>query len=111
MNNKRVDMWGNIHYTNENGEHHRLDGPAYEKPDGHKEWRINGKLHRDDGPAYEKPDSYKEWWINGLRHREDGPAVEWIDGNVEYWLNDIYYSRGDWEQEIFKFKLNRIKDL
>lgn len=25
---------------------HRLDGPAAEWTDGHKEWRVNGERHR-----------------------------------------------------------------
>ena len=85
---RRVDEWGNIHYTNENGEYHREDGPALEYTDGHKEWLINDKLHR-----------------------EDGPAIIWHDGDEWYYLNGFKYSKEDWEKEITKIKLGRIKDL
>jgi hypothetical protein len=33
-------------------------------------------LHRLDGPAVEHKNGHKEWWVNGLLHRLDGPAVE-----------------------------------
>jgi hypothetical protein len=44
---------------------HRLDGPAYERTDGTKEWWQNGKKHRLDGHAYEEPGGYKEWYYEG----------------------------------------------
>jgi hypothetical protein len=85
-----VDEYGNVRYENENGEYHRTDGPAYETKDGCKEWRKNGLLHREDGPAYENP----------------------IGNFVYYYLNNIYYtSKEEWEQEVVKLKLGRIKDL
>ena len=85
---KRVDKDGTIYYKNENGQFHRLNGPAIEYPYGTKEWYINGRLHR-----------------------EDGPAKIWGNGVTEYWLNHIKYSVEDWELEITKLKLKRIKDL
>ena len=88
MSIKSVDKDGTIEYINE-----------------------KRKYHREDGPAIEFPSGYKAWYINGLRHREDGPAIEFPSGNVEYWLNGGMYSKEDWEEEIIKIKLNRIKDL
>ena len=85
---RRVDEWGNIHYTNENGEHHRLDGPAFESPNGYKSWLINGKFHR-----------------------EDGPSRIFTNGSTRYHLNGIEYTKEDWELEITKIKLERIKNL
>ena len=108
---RRVDEWGTIYYRNEKGDFHREDGPAYEETSGYRVWYINGKWHREDGPAYEKPSGTKEWFINGKRHREDGPAVEYSSGHIEYFLNDNYYTKEEWEKEILKRKLERIKDL
>jgi hypothetical protein len=85
---KEVDEDGTIRYRNEKGELHREDGPAFEKPNGHKGWLINGRYHR-----------------------EDGPAVVW--SNIEGWhyLNGKGYSKENWELEIIKIRLKRIKDL
>jgi len=77
---------GAIKFYNEKGQSHRLDGPAIEYPDGHKEWWANNKLHRLDGPAVEWPDGTKFWWVNGRPHRLDGPAVIWPDGHKEWWV-------------------------
>lgn len=57
-----------IEWFNENGEFHRLDGPAREWPDGTERWYQMGKLHRLDGPAIEWSDGSKEWWIEGKRY-------------------------------------------
>ena len=71
----------------QNGQYHRLDGPAIEYKNGDKFWYQNGKLHRMDAPACEYKDGEKVWYQNGIRHRIDGPAVEYKSGNVEYWEN------------------------
>ena len=43
---------------------HRLDGPAVEYADGHKQWWVDEKLHRLDGPAVEYANGEKEWYVN-----------------------------------------------
>ena len=86
--NRTVDKGGTIRYKNEKDEYHRLDGPAYENRFGYKEWYINGKLHR-----------------------EDGPSKIWSDGSCSYYLNDKYHTKEEWELEVLKIKLNRLKDL
>ena len=85
---RSIDKEGTIHYKNKKGQYHREDGPAYEQ--------LNG---------------YKEWLINGLLHREDGPAIEYSDGDIDYYLYGNYYSKDDWQKQIIKTKLERIKDL
>ena len=35
-----VDELGDVRWYNENDKLHRLDGPAFECPDGYKEWYI-----------------------------------------------------------------------
>jgi hypothetical protein len=53
-------------YINENGQLHRLDGPAREYSSGEKYWYKNGDLHREDGPAYiDYANVNKEYWYNG----------------------------------------------
>jgi hypothetical protein len=100
-----------IEYRNEKGKLHRLDGPAVEWNSGSKFWYKNGKNHREDGPAIEYYEGSKEWYINGQFHREDGPAIEWYDGNKEWWINNKRYSEQEWQQEIIKIKLERLKKL
>ena len=65
-----------------------------------------GDYHRIDGPAIERNDGYKAWWINGQRHREDGPAVEYYHGGKEWYLNGRYYLEEEWKKEVVKIKLN-----
>jgi hypothetical protein len=60
-----VDEDKNICWYNDKENRHRLDGPAIEWANGHKEWWVNGKLHRLDGPAIEYKYGHKEWWVNG----------------------------------------------
>jgi len=86
-----------------NGKFHRLDGPAIEGHDGHKQWWANGLPHREDGPAIENTDGTKEWWVNGQHHREDGPAIEWADGTKEWFLNNKRYpGPEEWAEAVLK---------
>ena len=85
----KQEFWGGIEYINE-----------------------NGNLHREDGPAVEWKNGNKSWYINGLLHKEDGPAIDWYDGVFKrYYLNDIMYSKEDWENELLKLRLKRLKEL
>ena len=72
-----------------NGQYHRIDAPAFEGANGRKEWLINGERHRIDGPAIEQPDEYKWWFFNGKGHRLDGPAKEYISGQKEWHNSNI----------------------
>ena len=76
-----------------------LDNGAECKMDGYgsKYWRLNGEFHRTDGPAVEKPDSSKSWCINGKLHRTDGPALEYSDGRKFWYINDKEYSEEDFD--------------
>jgi hypothetical protein len=78
-----------IHFLN--GKIHREDGPAVERTNGSKEWRINGRLHRVDGPAVINTNGDKLWYKEGALHREDGPAVELADGRKEWRINGGWY--------------------
>ena len=60
----KVDTNGTKHWY-QNGERHRINGPAIEYPNGSKHWYQNGQHHRIDGPAIELPDGTKRWYLNG----------------------------------------------
>jgi hypothetical protein len=94
----------------QNGELHRLDGPAVEDSDGYKAWYQNGELHRLDGPAVEEANGSKFWYQNGKRHRLDGPAYEGVNGFKEWWIDDTKYSEDEFNQ-LLKEKANEIKQL
>jgi hypothetical protein len=68
------------------GNLHRLDGPAYIGSDGSQSWYLEGRLHRLDGPAYIGSDGTQHWYQEGKFHRFDGPA--WIrpDGTMEIYV-------------------------
>ena len=38
---------------------------------GHKRWYQNGELHRENGPAIERPDGGKRWFLDGKELTED----------------------------------------
>lgn len=73
-------------WRNEDGQFHRLDGPAIIWEDESTEWLVNDLRHRTDGPAIEFK-HVKEWWVDGSRHRTDGPAVLFTNGHKEWWIN------------------------
>jgi hypothetical protein len=83
-----------------NGQRHREHGPAVIEPGGHEEWWWDGRLHREDGPAIIEPDGSEAWYLNGQRHREDGPARVWFDGTKEWWLNGVKFTDGTFTEEV-----------
>jgi hypothetical protein len=85
----------------QNGELHRLDGPAIEYIDGHKEWYQNGKLHRLDGPAIEHAKGgNKYWYQNDKLHRLDGPAVEYSNGVKWWFIEGTRYTEEEFNKKI-----------
>ena len=99
-----VTSRGSKHWYNNDGQYHRLDGPAIEWSDGSKSWCVNGKLHRLDGPAFEHVNGTKEWWVNGKRHRLDGPAIEALSGHKQWWVNGKKYSEEEFNRLFGKYK-------
>lgn len=95
----KVTVYGGRTEWRQNGELHRIDGPAIEYANGAKFWYLHGKLHRTDGPAVEWANGDKFWYFHGKLHREDGPAVEYSNGKKEWWFNSKYYGT---EQEWLK---------
>ena len=90
MQEYTVKVWDIRTEWFQNGERHRIDGPAVEFKDGTEFWYQNGKLHRIDGPAVEWADGSKFWYQNYKLHKTDGPAVEYANGLVEYWENGVW---------------------
>ena len=71
---------------------HRVDGSAMQR------FHDNGQL------------TYKAYFINDKLHRLDGPAYQTFHDNGElnhksYYINGIYYSKFEYDVEIFKMKL------
>lgn len=81
-------------YWRQNGELHRIDGPAIECGNGDKYWYQNNKLQRVDGPAVEKINGEKHWYQNNILHRVGGPAVEGDRGS-KYWYQHGKLHRTD----------------
>jgi hypothetical protein len=86
-----VDADGTVrHYLHEGGPLHRAGGPAVENlATGRREWWLNGDRHRVDGPAVERPGRIEYWRCN-LLHRDDGPAV--VTPTGEFWYRLGYPS-------------------
>jgi hypothetical protein len=72
----------------QNGQRHRLDGPAVIWANGTQYWYQNGQRHRLDGPAAIRPDGAQTWFQNDKLHRMDGPAAIWADGFQRWYQND-----------------------
>lgn len=85
MDSKKIENFrGDIKWINEDGELHRLNGPAYISGDGND----------------------KEWWVNGFPHRLDGPALEWDSSD-----NKQYYIDGERVEEDRFLELSRKRKL
>jgi hypothetical protein len=59
-----IDDYGS-QYWYQNGQKHRLDGPACVYTDGSEYWYQNNLLHRLDGPADIQPDGSQCWFLYG----------------------------------------------
>jgi hypothetical protein len=95
-----VDEDKNICWYNDKENRHRLNGPAIEWANGHKEWWVNGKLHRLDGPAIECANGDKAWWVDGKPHHLDGPAIEYKYGHKEWWVNGKLMTEKEFNEYI-----------
>ena len=84
-----------------------------------KEYKVNedGEIHRLDGPAIIREDGTMEWWKNGILHREDGPAIIYPNGNMEWYSNGfkcdfekwcIWRKKTDDEKIILKLRYGVI---
>jgi len=89
-----VDEFGTKRYFNDEGEHHRLDGPAVESLNGTKVWHINGNHHRNIDISIEYSNRTKFWHFKGKRHRVGGSFSlkyeRWFIHDEEYAKKDYY---------------------
>jgi hypothetical protein len=76
-------QWNNVDLTIL----YRTNGASVEFCDGSKYWLFNGEIHRSDGPAIERPNGYRSWYI---RDRNCTNQVEeWLEENkIDYPFND-----------------------
>jgi hypothetical protein len=98
MKSIKVEFPDRIEYQNEQGELHRLDGPAYITNE-YFSWYVNGKLHRLDGPAI----SQREDYLLGSY---------FIDGEL-FGINrfDKPYENEKFTKAAFDFRLKSIINL
>jgi hypothetical protein len=68
--------------------------------DGDKFWYQNGQQHRLDGPAVERTDGSKIYYLHGQRHRLDGPACEYANGEKYWYIKGIKYSKEEFDNKI-----------
>jgi len=88
------DMFGNKLYLNDEGQHHRLDGPALEHYNGVKQWCINDKRHRNIDPATEWANGGKRWRFKEKFHRIGG---SFYCSHIDYWyIKDKEYIKQDY---------------
>ena len=82
--------------------------------DGTIKFLQQGKLHRLDGPAIEYLDGHKEWWLNGKLHRLDGPAIEFIDGHTAYVIEGTHFNKASFikaTQPVKELSIQQLEDI
>jgi hypothetical protein len=62
------ELTGDIHWKLPNGQHHREDGPAFEKTNGYRQWCLNGKIHREDGAAIIDQYGGSSYYLDGKEY-------------------------------------------
>jgi len=93
-----VDENGYKRYLNNEGEQHRLDGPAVEFKDGSKFWHINGNCHRNIDPSDEYGNGSKYWLFKDKHHRIGGSFASYR----ECWrINDEDYDKQDYFNKVW----------
>jgi len=96
MTNPVIHALGTKRWYNQNGQYHRLDGPAIEWCSGDREWYVNGEKHRLDGPAVEWSNGSYYWYKNGKRHCLSGPAVRVGGGTIKWYINNTRLTEKKW---------------
>jgi len=94
----KVHESGTKFYFNDEGQHHRLDGPAVEYSYGTKIWYINGNAHRNIDPCLEWSDGGKRWFFKDDCHRVGGCSL------YDFWF---IHSKKYTKQEYF----NKVWDI
>jgi hypothetical protein len=93
-----VDENGTKIWRDDEGELHRINGPAMIEANGDETWFYHGWIDREDGPAMIMHDNSgnrirEEWRWNDQLHRKDGPAViiynkDGIRIREEWWIRN-----------------------
>lgn len=84
------------------------DSTPYVYHDGCVIWKnADGQWHRLDGPAWEYPNGTKQWWVNHFLHRLDGPAIEWADGGKSWYINGEKYTEEEWAEKVAQLKTDK----
>lgn len=66
---------------------------------------MKAKKINDSGHIYFRNDC-------GDLHNEEGPALIWNKSKTKwYYLNGKNYTKSEWEREVFRIRLERLKDL
>jgi hypothetical protein len=101
-----------LRYYDDNGEYHRLDGPAWILGD-QWQWAMHGLVHRIDGPAIcwgnelrDDPSSHEShsWYLYGFNVTRQ--VVEWAEERDLDLLN-----LKDEDQIAFIFEMTRLAGL
>lgn len=85
-----------IIFENDEGQIHRVDGPAMFCDYGDVSWWQDNVMHRVDGPAFiSTSDTHRccDWYLKGKRHRDNLPAVEYthFEGGKPIWYINEWY--------------------
>ena len=97
-----------------NGQLHRVDGPAVERPNGSEEWWLNDRRHRENGPAVIEATGTTSWYLDGKLHREDGPAVEYADGSKCWYLDGKFFGckqPKNWKELVRMSRVELIMEI
>ena len=75
-----VDEYGTTYYRNQQGQLHRIHGPAIIYPNGSEYWFRHGERHRTDGPAINWANGTKWWYLydNNITESEFNEQVKSI---------------------------------
>lgn len=74
-------------------------------------YNEQGQLHRVDGPAVEWPDGSKKWYLNGNLHSVEGPAILFGDGSTQYAIEGKLMTEEIWKDMVIQFKIRLLMSL
>ena len=73
---------------------------------GTQHWYQNGQLHRVDGPAVIYANSEQRWYQNDQLHRLDGPALIYATGEQHWYLEGVNVT-----QKQHELRTQPVKEL
>jgi len=85
-------------YLNDEGQPHRLDGPALEYSKGSKHWYINGNRHQNIDPSEDYSNGEKVWCFINKRHRVGGSN----SSVLQYWyIHGKEYTKEEYFNKVW----------